>query len=144
MTITINEILKRLATKPRLVFLIDSLGAMATAFFLIVVMREFNEYFGMPDMILVYLSAIAACYCFYSAACFLFLKENHAPFIRVISIANLLYCVLTMGLLIKYSDQLTALGVTYFTAEIVIICVIAFAELNLAKIILNNDMEIGD
>ena len=135
----INEIIYRLSRKPGLIFLIDSVGALATAFSLIVVLRQFNDYIGMPDMILVYLSAIAACYCIYSAACFLFLKENHAPFIKAISLLNLLYCVLTMGLLIKYSAQVRALGIIYFLGEIVVVCVIAFMEWNVAKLIANDD-----
>jgi hypothetical protein len=87
----------------------------------------------MPKTTLTYLSAIAACFCFYSAICFLILKENWIPFIRLISIANLLYCVLTMGLLITYYTQLTTLGSAYFLAEITLICVLVCIELTVAR-----------
>ena len=131
-----NKIIKRLinhlAEKHKTLFLIDSLGAMLTAFFLFVIMRQFNEYFGMPKTILTCLSVIAICFCIYSTACFLFLKGRWTPFIRVIGIANLLYCALTMGLLIKYYPLLTIIGAIYFFSEIVIICGLSYIELKVA------------
>ena len=97
-----------------------------------VIMRQFNEYFGMPKTVLTYLSVIAICFCIYSLTCFLFLKGRWTPFIRFIGIANLLYCALTIGLLIKYYPLLTIIGTTYFLVEIVIIFGLSYIELNLA------------
>ena len=118
-----------------MLFLIDSLGAMLTAFFLFIVLRNFNEYFGMPQTILIYLSVIAAIFCIFSTACFFFLKDNWIPFIRAIGIANFLYCILTVGLLIIYFPILTIIGITYFLVEIAIICVLVYIELKAATII---------
>ena len=128
----IKILINHLAEKPKTLFLIDCLGAMLTTFFLFVLMRQFNEYFGMPKTILTYLSVIAICFCIYSTACLLFLNGRWTPFIRVIGIANLLYCALTMGLLIKYYPLLTIIGAVYFLIEIVIICGLAYIELNVA------------
>jgi hypothetical protein len=128
----IEGIIHYLAEKPKALFLIDSLGAMLTVFFLFMVSGSWNEYFGMPIPILSCLSAIAACFCLYSAACLFFLKENQAPFIRAISISNLLYCLLTMGLAIAYYPLLTMTGMAYFLAETAIICGLACMELKVA------------
>jgi hypothetical protein len=87
----------------------------------------------MPKTVLTYLSFIAICFCIYSAACFLFLKERWTPFIRLIGVANLLYCALTVGLLIKYYSLLTIIGAIYFLIEILIICGLSYVELNVAK-----------
>ena len=134
----ISYIINHLTGKPKRLFLIDSLGAMLTSFFLFVVLIDFDEYFGMPKTILTYLSAIAACFCIYSTACFFFLKEYWTPFIRGISIANLFYCILTMGLLIIYYPLLTIIGITYFLVEIAIICGLVYIELNVATAIKKN------
>jgi hypothetical protein len=115
-----------------MLFLIDSLGAVLTAFFLFVLMRPFNEYIGIPETVLTFLSVIAICFCVYSATCFLFLKGRRTPFIRLIGIANLLYCALTTGLLIKYFPLLKIIGTIYFLIEIIIICVLGYVELNVA------------
>ncbi len=121
------------AEKPKLLFLIDSIGAFMTAFFLFAIMRQFNEYFGMSQSILANLSIIAVGFGSYSATCFLLLKKRWTPFLRLIGIANLLYCALTTTLLINYFSLLTILGVMSFVTEIVIICILSYIELNVAK-----------
>ena len=127
-----NKLINHLAEKQKTLFLIDSLGAISTGLFLFVIMRLFNEYFGIPKTVLAYLSLIAICYYIYSTACFFFLKGRWTPFIRFIGIANLLYCALTIGLLIKYYPLLTIIGTTYFLIEIIIICGLSYIELNVA------------
>ena len=129
----INNLINHLSEKPKTLFLIDSLGAFLTAFFLFVVMRSLNVYFGMPKIVLTYLSAIAGLFCIYSISCFLFLKERWTLFIRIIAVANFLYCVVTLGLLIKYYSLLTILGTTYFLTEIIIIASLGFVELKVAR-----------
>lgn len=129
----INDFIYYLTEKPKTLFLIDSLGALLTAFFLFVVLRNFNQYIGMPITILTYLSVIAVCFSIYSIACYFFLKENWASFIRVIGISNLLYCVLTMGFLLVYFPMLSIGGIIYFSVETIIICVIVYIELKVAS-----------
>lgn len=121
-----------LAGKQKTLFLIDSSGAMLTAFFLFVIMRPFNEYFGMPKAILTCLSAIAICFCIYSAACFLFLKGRWTLFMIIIGIANLLYCALTIAILVRYYALLTTTGIIYFLIEMVIIYGLGYIELGVA------------
>ena len=129
---TVRKIIKQLSSEPIKLFLIDSIGALTTAFLLFVVLRNFNEYVGMPERILTYLSLIAVCFCMYSTTCFFVIKANWIPFIKGISIANLLYCVLTIGLVIFYIPQLTTIGIAYFLGEIAIICGLVYIELNVA------------
>jgi len=133
-----RQIIHYFAKKPRNLFLTDSLGALLTTFLLFVVLRNFPEHFGMPKLVLTYLSGIAACLCLYSTVCFYFLKDNWTPFIRGISIANLLYCMLTMGLLFIYFPQLTIIGLLYFLMEIVIILGLVFIEGQVVAAIKNN------
>ena len=129
---TVSKIIKQLSSEPKKMFLIDSIGALTTAFLLFVVLRIFNEYFGMPERILTYLSVIAVFFCIYSTTCFFVIKTNWTTFIKGISIANLLYCVLTIGLVIFYNPQLTTIGTAYFIGEIAIIIGLVCIELNVA------------
>ena len=128
-----NDIIRQLTLKPKNLFLVDSLGAFLTAFLLFVVLRTFDEYFGMPQTILTYLSIIAVVFCLYSISCFFLLTDTWRPFLRTISIANLIYCCLTMGLVIYYFQSLTILGVTYFLVEVAIVCALVFVELKTAS-----------
>lgn len=131
----IKNIINQLAGKPRILFLVDCVGALLTTLSLFVVLRTFHELIGMPLSVLTYLSILSACFCLYSSACFLFLKRNWVPFIRVIGIANLLYCVLTMTLILVYYPQLTAFGIAYFLGEIMIVGILVYIELHVATAI---------
>lgn len=134
----IQTITSRFAIKPELLFLSDGIGAMLTAFFLFVIMKKFNSYFGMPQTILTYLAGIAAVFCLYSITCFFILKKHAASFLVAISVDNLLYCMLTTGLVIIYYPVLTSLGIAYFLAEIVIIFGLVFIEFKTARTIKQN------
>lgn len=118
--------------KPRFLFLIDGIGAFATAFLLYVVLRTFNVYIGMPPHVLMNLSVIAIIFSIYSFSCFLFLKNRWKMFLIVIGIANLFYCFLTGLLVFHYYPLLTALGVVYFSGEMLIILALVYLELKAA------------
>jgi len=133
MTNTTVRVINYIVEKPKRLFFIDGIGALLTTFLLFAVLRNFNEYFGMPTTVLTCLSALAACLCLYSTICFFLLKENWTPFIRAISVANLLYCCLTLGLLLFYFPLLTLVGVVYFFVEIAVICGLVYIELKVAK-----------
>lgn len=138
---TESKIIKQFLSEPKKLFLLDSIGALTTAFLLYIVLRNFNEYIGMPERILTYLSVIAICFCIYSTVCFFVIKANWTPFIKIISIANLLYCVLTISLVIFYAPQLTAIGLAYFLGEIAIIFGLVYIELNVASEINKNRID---
>lgn len=128
----VRDIIDQLTRKPRAIFLIDSIGAMLTTLLLIVVLKNLNEYFGMPLPILTCLSVIAICLCIYSTTCYFFLKENWMPFIKAISIFNMLYAVLTLVLILAYYPILTNIGIAYFLIEIMIVCGLAYIEYSVA------------
>lgn len=118
---------------PKILFIVDAIGAFITAFLLFVVLRPFNEYIGMPKYILSYLSLIAILFCAYSITCFFVVNKNWRLFLKIISIGNILYCCLTMGLVIYFFNQLTIFGIAYFLLEIVLILLLVRIELAVLK-----------
>ncbi len=125
--------IQTLSAQPRKLFLVDSIGALLTAVMLSVVVRKFHTFFGMPPLVLTYLSAVAAIFCIYSAGCFIFLKRGWASFIRAIAIANLSYAALSLVLVVINYSSLTVWGVTYFLAEVVVICALVVVEFRVAS-----------
>lgn len=113
---------------PIKIFLIDAIGALATAFILGVIFTHYQEYIGMPREILISLSLIAVIFCIYSLSCFFVLKRNWKPFLKGIAIANLLYCIATAVLMIALFHQLTILELLYFTGEIIVVGVLVYFE----------------
>ncbi len=133
MNTAIKTITKYFIKTPRTLFLVDALGAATTAFSLFVILRNYYTCFGMPEYILTYLSLIAISFCMYSTACSFLLNDNWTPFLRAISIANLIYCILTMILLCVYFQELTTLGLAYFITEILIILALVYVEWSVAS-----------
>jgi hypothetical protein len=117
---------------PKKLFLIDSIGALLSAILLGLVLARFENIFGMPPKTLYALSFIACIFSIYSFLCFSGKIENWRPYLKIIAIANLLYCLLTIGLIIYFYQKLTVLGLIYFVLEIIIITILAMIELKTA------------
>ena len=124
-----QQFIDKIAENPRRLFLVDGLGALLTAFSLGVILVRFEAYFGMPRSVLYILSAIACIYGFYSISCSFFTTSSWRSFLKVIAVANLLYCCITTGLVFYFYQRLTIFGVAYFLLEIIIIVVLAIVEL---------------
>lgn len=112
----------------RTLFLIDGSGAFLTAFCLLVILRPFNEYIGMPQMHLTGLSLVAVGLCMYSFICSFSVKSDWQLFVRILVVMNLFYCCLTLGLVLFNYATLTWVGLAYFLIEIAIICVLVAVE----------------
>ena len=122
-------ILDSFALNPKRLFLLDGLGALLSAFFLGVLLANFEEMFGMPPNVLYRLSLLACVLAVYSLCCSFFAVGKWSLLLRVIAIANLLYCCLTIGCLVVFSRHLTLLGIVYFVLEVMVIGVLITIEL---------------
>lgn len=130
-----NSTINYFSINPRTLFLFDGLGAALTTFSLFFVLRHYYDSFGMPADVLIHLSVIGLVYCAYSMSCYFLLKDNWAPYLRIIATSNFLYCVLTITLLHFYHDELTGIGFAYFGAEILIIGLLVYIELRVANML---------
>jgi hypothetical protein len=120
--------LTRIKTHPKIIFLVDGLGALLTAFLLLGILIPLQGFFGMPKNILIILSLIALAFAVYSLGCYFFLKGNWKLFLFGISIANFFYCCLTLTLIYFFYSELTGLGVTYFLVEVMVVMGLVMVE----------------
>ncbi|MCA1763154.1 MAG: hypothetical protein ABR574_06610 [Cryomorphaceae bacterium] len=114
--------------RPEIYFLADSLGALLSAFLLGVVLVHFDGFFGMPKKVLYPLALVAVLCCLNTLLCFLLVQQRWRPFLKVISVANILYCFVTIGLVFRFYAELTWAGVTYFALEILVIVLLSALE----------------
>ena len=117
---------------PKQLFLIDSLGGLLSAFMLGIVLVQLETWIGMPTEVLQQLASMACLYFVYSLVCFLLVKKNWQFYMRFVAVANLLYCCLTMVLVMQLHAELTVLGILYFIVEVLIIASLAVIELKVA------------
>lgn len=119
--------------QPQKLFLIDSTGAFLSAFLLGVVLVSLERSFGMPRNVLYFLSISACMLGIYSFMCYVLLNEHWKPYLQMIAFANLLYCCLTIGLVLYWNKALTNLGLLYFLSEVGIVITLALVELKTAS-----------
>ena len=115
--------------KPRKLLLIDGLGALLSAFILGVVLIRFQSNIGMPPKVLNFCSILAGVFAVYSLTSYAMRTANHALLLKLIAVANILYCMLTLGFIVLLNHRLTTLGTCYFIAEIVVVLALATIEL---------------
>lgn len=129
MTNKIQQLIDTFRKKPRQLFLVDGLGALLTSFSLAVVLTKFQEYIGMPQRMLYFLSIVGLIFATYSILCYFLNPKNWQSLLRIIAFANLGYCLLTIRYMYLFYESLTALGLLYFILEILIIFAIVALEL---------------
>lgn len=114
---------------PRIIFLLDSIGALVSGLMLGIVLVTFNKYIGMPRNILYILAAIAILFSIYSITCYFLNLKNWRPFLKGIAVANILYCLTTAAAVLYFFSELTTIGILYFIGEIIIILTLSINEL---------------
>lgn len=124
----ILNFLNELKTNTKRIFLIDAFGALLTAISLFGILAQFEQYFGMPKKSLYLLSVIAFCLFTYSISCHRLVKSNWKPFLRILIICNILYLLISLGMIIKHSEKITELGWIYFAIEFIVIGIIVNVE----------------
>jgi ABC-type long-subunit fatty acid transport system fused permease/ATPase subunit len=120
-------------TKSKNVFLLDSLGALLTTILLFFILRNFNAFFGLPKYVFEYLSIIALLFFIYSISCYFIVKQNWKSFLKIICTANILYCLLTSGIILYNYETISVYGIVYFLAEIAVIIGLVALEMKIIK-----------
>jgi hypothetical protein len=111
-------------------FLLDGLGAVVTALMLGALLTTFEPWFGMPKRFLIPLSLVAACFAVYSLTCHV--RAAGARWLLGIAVANSLYCLCTLSLVLWLFGSLTWLGVAHFLGEIALVSALVIVEVRVA------------
>ena len=128
-----KENLKQFIAVPKNTFLIDAFGAILTAFLLFFVLRTFNTFFGLSKTTLEYLSLLAVFFSVYSFSCFFLIINNWKSYLKIICIANVFYCLLTLGIILYYFQSISVFGIAYFLGEILAIVGLIFLEIRIIR-----------
>ena len=111
------------------IFLIDGLGALASAITIGLVLPIFNV--GLPPEILIGLASLALLFSSYSLSCHFFKKSK--KWLIPIIFANSIYSLSTMALVLHYFQQLSLFGRAHFALDIVIIVTLVTFEIKILR-----------
>lgn len=121
---------KDAALNRKKLFFIDGLGALLSAFILGLVFTRYQSLIGMPIEKLHFLAGLACVFMLYDIWCYFKKPNNSRNYLRAIAIANFIYAIISIGLVIQFYDQLTLIGLSYFILEITILFILASYEFN--------------
>lgn len=129
-----NELpVRKFSSKPETLFLVDGFGAVLSIFFLGYVLVRLENFFGIPESTLYFLASIPVLFAIYDLLCFQGIIKNAAISLKIIAFANLIYCIISMGLAIYHYSKITSLGWLYIMLEISILICLATIEIQTAN-----------
>ena len=114
-------------------FLIDAIGALISSFTLGLIFLKFQIYFGLPKNVLLVLAIIPIFFALFSFTCYFGNVKQLKKKIKIIAIANLSYCLLTISLCLFYFEKTTLLGFAYFLGETIIVTILSIYELKATR-----------
>lgn len=127
-----QSVFTELTQNPKAMFLTDSAGALLSTIFLFIIAKVFSG-FGMPPTSVYILAGIAFMLYLYSLVCFFFMVERWKPYLALTIAGNILYSVLTIALMVHFSQQLQPLGWAYFVLELVVLYFLVYLEIKTVK-----------
>jgi len=128
-----KESILKFITKRQNIFLLDCCGALLTTLLIFFVLRPFNDFFGLSKDTLKYLAVLALLFSLYSVSCCFLVSNNWKSFLKIICIANILYCIITIGILFYNFPNISIFGIAYFLGEIAVIVGIVFLEIKIIR-----------
>ena len=112
---------------------VDSIGAMVSAVMLGLVLPHFQRHIGMPITELYLLASLPIAFAVIDFYWLLFRKGNERAGLLLIAFANMAYSLLSMLLVIVNFELLTALGLSYFVIELLLLAALVAFELKTAE-----------
>ncbi|HMP29002.1 MAG TPA: hypothetical protein PKD85_05355 [Saprospiraceae bacterium] len=116
------------------IFLLDAIGATVSAVLIYLLFILFQSNFGLPIAVAKFLVVFPIVIAILSYICHFVSIKNLEKSLKITAYFNLLYCFLTITIVVMYYNELTILGILYFIAEKTIVIPLALFELKLSKI----------
>jgi len=129
----LQKLLDHFTLNPKQLFLIDGLGAVVSASLLGTIGYRFADTFGMPQWVLYFLAALPCLFIVYDMICYLKVHKNWAPYIKIVVFINLFYCFLSLGFMIYFYQELTTIGLIYFSLELLVVLILVNIEWKTSK-----------
>ena len=123
---------------PKKLFVIDALGATVSSILLGVVLVKLESVFGIPPNTLYFLAAFPILFMLYDLFCLTKNKNDLGPFLKIISVVNIVYCCLSIGMAIYHFKTITIFGYLYILIEAIITFTIAIFEYKIANKLAEN------
>lgn len=128
----LNRIASLFFKNPHKLLLVDAAGALLSAFMLGIVLPGFEPFFGIPAATLYVLAILPLGFLLFDLLAYGLGRSNMALCLRIISVLNLLYVLLSIASALLVQDQLKWPGMIYLAGELCLVAWLAVLEWKLA------------
>ncbi|RFC53362.1 hypothetical protein [Brumimicrobium aurantiacum] len=118
---------------PKILFLIDGLGAALSVLLLGFVLVRYESIFGIPTSALYFLATLPFVFMFYDLFSFFNANDKAGFHLKTIAFLNLMYCIVSLITAYYHSDSITYFGWFYIIFEIVILLFLSSVECKVGK-----------
>lgn len=108
--------------------IVDTVGALFSAFFIGIVFRYFFPVTGLPDQVLIFLAVFPV---FFAAfGLFIYFKARHlqSRALLILACLNTAYVILSAAVLFSFYSEITYFGWYYFISEILVVLLLVRNE----------------
>ncbi len=119
---------------PKILILIDGIGAITSAVFLGIILVRLETLVGVPKSTLYLLASFPCLFVMYDFYCYFKSKIKLKIYFTLIGITNLLYVSFSIGMAFYHFEQVEILGWVYLWIEIIIVSFLAIVQLQVAKL----------
>lgn len=127
------NLIKKLSQSPHQLFLMDGIGALFSALLLGGVLAKYHTFIGIPPETLFFLAAFPVLYVLYDVYCYRTMPDHVHVKIKGVVGLNLLYTLISIGVLVLFKERLTAVAYLYFSLELMVIFLLVLLELKVLK-----------
>lgn len=114
------------------IFLLDGVGAAASAVFTGLLLPRFSLFLGINSSLLKMLALIPTTYAIYSLSCYFLIKKTKPWMLLTIICGNLLYCLISLSLIL-FRERITWRAQVLLAIEIAVILCVVFLEYRIYK-----------
>lgn len=126
-----NSRKNKFRSNPKRIFLLDSFGALLSAFFLFMIASRYEEQIGLHRSMAYTLSALACIYSIFSLSCFFSANSNWRSLLKTLIIANISHGLLMIWIMAYFYQNLTTIGIIYFLLELGVMISLILTELRI-------------
>lgn len=124
----VNSVLHKFAKRPKILFLLDGVGAFVSALFLAFILPAIQDKIGLSREHLLYLATFAGFLLLIDVYRFMAANDKWEKRIRLVIMLNLIYCAVSVVVVGLSYQTITALGLIYFAGEIFVILLLVRFE----------------
>lgn len=134
----LNKLIFKLAANPKHLFLLDSMGGLASAVVPLLILWKFDSHFGLPSQLLVAMALTGFTFGSYSLLCALKIKSREHLFLKILVIANSTYLISLMVYTASCFSDLSPLGLAYLIIDHVVLSSVIALEIAVLRAISNS------